>query len=142
MISDVLNERENQYGDFATLAPMAQTLKRLFRQAPGAAKLTDVQVEVLENIAVKLARILNGNPLIADNWQDIAGYASLAHEELIAAALPAPKEVKTPVIKPNSYEAVEGAVLPGDPLPVFLTNTGRPGDPNDHRGNGKKDKSL
>lgn len=131
MISDVLNERENQYGDFATLAPMAQTLKRIFRQAPGAGKLTDVQVEVLENIAVKLARILNGNPLIADNWQDIAGYASLAHEELMHAAQPPAQPVKTPVIKPNSYEAVEDAVLPGDPLPVFLTNN-----------NGKKDKSL
>ncbi len=131
MIHDVLNEREGHYGDFTTLAPLAQSLKNIFRKAPNADKLTCVQVEVLENIAVKLARILNGDPLRPDNWQDIAGYASLAHEELLNAAQHAPKEVKTPQIKPNAYEAVANAILPEDPLPVFLTNN-----------NGKKDKSL
>ncbi len=129
MIHDVLNEREGHYGDFTTLAPLAQSLKRIFREAPNASRLTCVQVEALENIALKLARILNGDPLLPDNWQDIAGYASLAHEELVHAAQPPTQEVKTPQIKPNSYEAVANAVLPEDPLPVFLTNN-------------KKDKSL
>ncbi len=131
MIHDVLNEREALYGGFTNVAPMVQNLKRMFRSAPSANKLTDVQVEALDNIAQKLARILNGDPLYADSWLDIAGYASLAHEELVHAAQPPPKEVKTPQIKPNAYEAVANAILPEDPLPVFLTNN-----------NGKKDKSL
>lgn len=138
MISDVLNERENQYGDFATLASMAQSLKRIFRGAPSANMLTDIQVEALENIAVKLARLLNGDPMLPDNWQDIAGYASLAHEALVAAALPPAEPVKAPRIEPitppGNYAKVDQAakaLLDTEPLPVFLTN-----------GNHKKDKSL
>ena len=36
----------------------------------------------IDLIANKLGRILNGDPSYADNWHDIAGYASLIDREL------------------------------------------------------------
>lgn len=36
----------------------------------------------LEMIAHKIARILNGDPNYADNWHDIAGYATLIDLQL------------------------------------------------------------
>jgi hypothetical protein len=41
-----------------------------------------VQREALDQIAVKLARILSGDPTCADDWRDLAGYAWLAGLDL------------------------------------------------------------
>jgi hypothetical protein len=38
--------------------------------------------EALEMICVKMARIMNGDPLYRDNWVDIAGYAKLVSDRL------------------------------------------------------------
>lgn len=38
--------------------------------------------EALEMIAHKIARICNGDPNYADNWVDIAGYATLVANRL------------------------------------------------------------
>ena len=40
------------------------------------------QVEALDMIATKIARILNGNPDHVDSWIDIAGYATLVADRL------------------------------------------------------------
>jgi hypothetical protein len=48
------------------------------RGSPNWIRLTDVQAESLEMIAVKLARILCGDPDFQDHWQDVIGYAKLA----------------------------------------------------------------
>jgi len=40
------------------------------------------QWEALEMIATKLSRIVNGNPNKIDNWDDIAGYATLVADRL------------------------------------------------------------
>jgi len=138
MIHDILNEREALYGDFTTLAPMAQFLKRMFRTAPSSSKLSDIQAEALDGIAVKLARILNGDPTVADNWQDIAGNASLAHEELVMAAQPKAEPVKAPVTTaptpPIPFAKIDQAAKEvlntlgeNDPLPTFLTNGDKKG---------------
>jgi len=44
--------------------------------------LNNDQREALEMIAHKIARILNGDPNYADNWIDIAGYATLVANRL------------------------------------------------------------
>ena len=44
--------------------------------------MDDDQREALEMIAHKIARILNGDPNYADNWIDIAGYATLVANRL------------------------------------------------------------
>jgi hypothetical protein len=45
-------------------------------------ELDSDQLEALDMIAHKIARILNGDPNYADNWIDIAGYATLVANRL------------------------------------------------------------
>ena len=40
------------------------------------------QREALEMLALKIARILNGDPNYADSWHDVAGYATLVADRL------------------------------------------------------------
>ena len=42
------------------------------------------QLEALEMICHKIARIVAGDPDFADHWRDIAGYATLVANELEA----------------------------------------------------------
>ena len=42
----------------------------------------DDQLEALDMIAHKIARIINGDPDYADSWHDIAGYAKLVADRL------------------------------------------------------------
>ena len=45
-------------------------------------KLDEDMTDALEMMAVKISRILNGDPWYADNWVDIAGYAKLVGDRL------------------------------------------------------------
>jgi hypothetical protein len=108
-IQDTLNEREARYGQFGTLAPMIQALKRMYRAAPSWQHMTDVQREVMDMDVVKTLRILYGDPHHADNWHDKAGYAMLAHEELVRMSVPPADPVHVP------------RDLDQDPVPAFLT---------------------
>jgi len=75
-IEKTLDEREKTYGNFVEQSRIAQTLKRALYANPD--KIFDPdQLEALEMICVKMARIVNGDPNHADSWHDIAGYAML-----------------------------------------------------------------
>ena len=74
---DVISERDATYGDYATLATLSQSMKDIWRGADGWHRLTVEQKESLDLIAVKIARILNGDPSHADSWIDLEGYARL-----------------------------------------------------------------
>jgi hypothetical protein len=50
--------------------------------AAGVARFEPVQREALDQIAVKLARILAGDPTCAEHWRDLAGYAWRAGRDL------------------------------------------------------------
>jgi hypothetical protein len=50
--------------------------------SPNWTALSDDKKEALETIAVKMGRILNGDPEYADSWHDIAGYAKLVEDSL------------------------------------------------------------
>lgn len=83
-IETILKERGANYGDFLKQAEVAQLLKNVIMAhliAQGKTLIVDQQ-EALEMIATKIARILNGNPNYADNWRDIAGYATLVADRL------------------------------------------------------------
>lgn len=81
--ASLLNEREKTYGSFSNVALVAQRLKNEIgnalerRRDRGQKSLTFDQHEALDCIAMKMARILSGDPDYADNWDDIAGYAKL-----------------------------------------------------------------
>lgn len=81
-ISNTLDERAARYGDFTDVARIAQGLQDVMRAADGWGRLNAVQRQSLTAIADKIGRILSGDPNYADNWHDLAGYASLAEQRL------------------------------------------------------------
>lgn len=85
MSSDVnktLDERGERYGKFRNHAELSQKLKQEMKKKATWWDLSPSQQESLEMIANKIARILNGDPNYADNWHDIAGYATLIDLQL------------------------------------------------------------
>ena len=85
MSSDVnktLDERGERYGKFSNHAELSQKLKQAMKEKATWWDLSPSQQESLEMIANKIARILNGDPNFADNWHDIAGYATLIDLQL------------------------------------------------------------
>ena len=85
MSSDVnktLDERGERYGKFKSHAEFSQKLKQAMKEKATWWDLSPSQQESLEMIAHKIARILNGDPNYADNWHDIAGYATLIDLQL------------------------------------------------------------
>jgi hypothetical protein len=76
----LLVTREATHGKFSDTARIAQELKSVIVTAPGYTKLNNAQREVLDMLATKIGRILSGNPLESDHWDDIAGYGKLGSE--------------------------------------------------------------
>lgn len=77
-VHDTLKQRQNTHGDFSDNAQIMQTLKDYFRDQEGWKALSPVQREVLDMFALKIGRILSGDPDEPDHWHDLAGYATLA----------------------------------------------------------------
>jgi hypothetical protein len=81
-VANTLDERGTRYGKFSGHAGITQHLKSVMHRQPGWMRLDMSQMESLDMIAHKIARILNGDPNYADSWHDIAGYASLIDNQL------------------------------------------------------------
>jgi hypothetical protein len=83
-IEDVLLQRGDRYGHFVGVATISQNLKYLINTAlqERDKKLPVEQIEALDMICNKLARILNGDNNYVDSWLDIAGYAQLVADRL------------------------------------------------------------
>jgi hypothetical protein len=79
----LLETREQTHGSFEQNAIVSQTLKSSFRMVPGWHKLTEVERECLDMIAVKFSRILSGRSLEKQHWEDVVGYANLALEKCV-----------------------------------------------------------
>ena len=73
-LNELLEQRGKEHGDFTNVAVIACRIKMITR----GQNLTDVQREVIDMIATKLGRICSGGNMNKDNWDDIAGYATLA----------------------------------------------------------------
>lgn len=83
-ISATLTERGKVYGSFPEKARIIQGIKACMKDSPNWEELPDDMKESLEVIASKIGRILVGDASHADNWHDIAGYATLVEQELPA----------------------------------------------------------
>ncbi len=81
-VGAVLADRQKTHGAFDTHAAISQTIKAVYRAQPGWGGLADDMRESLEMNAHKVARILNGDPTVADHWVDIAGYSKLVGDRL------------------------------------------------------------
>ena len=83
-ISDTLDERGTRYGLFVGQADASQALKRVVYNIldDRGTPMDSDQLEALEMICHKMARIMNGDPNYSDSWLDIAGYATLVADRL------------------------------------------------------------
>jgi len=80
-IEQTLKEREEKYGKFKDHSRISQNIKGAMNDGRWG-ELSSDKKEALELIAHKIARVLNGDPDYADNWHDIAGYATLVENSL------------------------------------------------------------
>lgn len=71
----ILAARGKVYGSFIGNARVSQQLKATMRAGPSWSALRPDQKEALEQIALKISRIVTGDPDYVDNWDDTAGYA-------------------------------------------------------------------
>jgi hypothetical protein len=87
-LRSILNERGRNYGPFSGHADATQSIKRACQRHLNKNERFDdlsykdqaVVLEALDMIAHKIGRIVNGDPLFKDSWDDIAGYARLVPE--------------------------------------------------------------
>ena len=81
-VKETLVARNATHGDYAVQAFVAANLKSTMRNADGWHRLSSEMRESLDMVAVKISRILTGDPDFADHWHDIAGYATLVEKSL------------------------------------------------------------
>ena len=81
-INETLAAREKTYGDYEKVALISQVIKDILKEGEQYIYLRAYQLESLDMIANKMARIVNGDPKYYDSWHDIEGYAKLVSERL------------------------------------------------------------
>lgn len=81
-VSDTLKARNSTHGDYHEQAELAAALRHTMQSGKYWRKLTNQEEDALLMIAVKISRILTGNPHFEDSWHDIAGYATLVERDL------------------------------------------------------------
>ena len=74
----LLTDRNSTHGSFEDNARISQGLKEWMRGSSGWSKLTDVEREAMDMIALKFSRVLSGKSLEKQHWEDIVGYGQLA----------------------------------------------------------------
>lgn len=74
-VDEILRARGSVYGPFIMNGQISQATKDIWRLTPNWPSMSSDNREALDNIALKVSRILSGNPEYQDNWDDIAGYA-------------------------------------------------------------------
>lgn len=79
-VEQTIAERQVTYGSFADNATVAQELKAVLALSP--ARLSNAQLEALDQICSKLSRIVSGDPNYIDSWRDISGYCNRVIEIL------------------------------------------------------------
>lgn len=79
--TEVLTERGSRYGNYLEQTKISHAIKEAMA-GMWESNMQPDQLDCLEMIAVKLSRIINGDPDYGDNWRDIAGYATLVADRL------------------------------------------------------------
>lgn len=90
-VDEITKARGSVYGPFLHNAVVAQAIKRAMWNAPDPDNngnpyhdLAPNVKEALELIAMKISRIITGDPSYLDNWDDIAGYAKIVADQIRA----------------------------------------------------------
>lgn len=79
-----LEERGSRYGNYLKQTQISTKIENAMHHGTSDAwnVMEDDQRDALRMIAVKISRIVNGDPDYSDNWHDIAGYATLVADRL------------------------------------------------------------
>lgn len=78
-VAGILVRRGKTHGDFKDNAEIANDLRSVMRGGPNWENILPEQRLALDEIALKIARILSAgsDPTFAEHWNDIEGYAKL-----------------------------------------------------------------
>lgn len=92
IVADITQKRGSVYGRFAHNAFVAQAIKTAMQNIPDPdgtpsplgpwERLPHDVRESLELIALKISRIVTGDPEYLDNWDDIGGYAKIVADRI------------------------------------------------------------
>lgn len=81
-IDDTLSDRGKSYGSFEQQARTSEGIKDRLHASPNWPILMPDQREAMDMIAVKLGRLLTGDPNHYDSWLDLQGYAKLVADRI------------------------------------------------------------
>lgn len=81
-LTKILEERGKTYGPFIDNARAAQALKTTVRKYTTSGMLDPDMEEAIDMACSKISRIICGDPAHIDNWDDIAGFATLVANRL------------------------------------------------------------
>lgn len=78
-VDSILEQRAGSHGAFEDNARIAIALRAIYREAPNWARMPDAQKLALDEIALKIARLLSAGSdnNFADHWLDQVGYVTL-----------------------------------------------------------------
>lgn len=86
VVDEILKARggaTGPYGPFYNNAEVSQKIKDIMRRSRSWDKLDLGEKEALDQIALKMSRIVTGNdPHYLDNWDDIQGYVRIVADRL------------------------------------------------------------
>ena len=83
----VVGERETTHGDVVEQARISQQIQDVMRSSNHWDSLPDHMKQSLQMIALKVSRILTGDPFHADSWLDIEGYANMSRKRIYHIAI-------------------------------------------------------
>ena len=81
-IEETLKQRGARYGAFVEQTRVSQNIKHAMSESVNWKRLAPYQREAFEMCAVKMARILSGDPNDFDSWHDLEGYMKLAADQV------------------------------------------------------------
>lgn len=89
VVAEITKKRGSVYGPFLHNAIVAQAIKTALRSIPDpdndGLQWGDLPLDVREGldlIALKMSRIVTGEPEYLDNWDDIGGYAKIVADRI------------------------------------------------------------
>jgi hypothetical protein len=97
-------------GAFEETAQLAQALKFAIRRGKNWEPLPPESKEALEQIASRIAMILNGDPNEAKHWNRIAMYARIRDKALTPIESSVAQAVRTRMFEPASPRAMRPVV--------------------------------
>jgi len=80
--NDLLKARQSTHGDFTEQAQFIWATTQAMEKTQNWPTLSPTMREAVHMILHKIGRVLVGDPIHADHWADIAGYATLIVERL------------------------------------------------------------